>query len=212
MQVAVLYMGLGQVRDLRGSSSAGIVAERARGPYADLRDLLSRVDLQPKEVDHLIRCGALDGLGESRAALLAEAEMLGRKGGASQLAFDFARPRPAAETAARRLAWEQELLGWPVSVHPLALVSDRLPDRLPLRHLPQHAGKNVTVAGARLPGWTGGQGFFLGDGDGFVIVKAGRESKAPPPWRPLLARGRWVSDAWGGAWFQAEAVEPFDTH
>ncbi len=205
----ILTMGLGQVRDLRRTAITAIVSEREQRPYAGLQDLLRRVDLQPKEIDHLIRCGALDGLGDSRAALLAEAEMLGRKGGVAQLAFDFARPTPAAETPAQRLAWEQELLGWPVSVHPLELIADRLPDHLPLRDLPQQAGRTVTTAGVRLPGWTGGQGFFLGDGDAFVIVKAGREDKAPPAWRPLLVRGRWTADAWGGAWLQAEAIKEF---
>ena len=210
---AVLYMGLGQVRDLRRTAITAIVSERARRPYAGLQDLLKRVDLQPKEIDHLIRCGALDGLGDSRAALLAEAGLLGRKGSgagaAAQLAFDFARPRVAPEPSAQRLAWEKELLGWPVSVHPLELVADRLPDHLPLRDLPHQPGRSVTTAGVRLSGWTGGQGFFLGDGDAFVIVKAGREDKAPPAWRPLLVRGRWTADAWGGAWFQAEAIKEF---
>ncbi len=207
----ILYMGLGQVRDLRRTAITAIVSEREQRPYAGLQDLLARVDLQPKEIDHLIRCGALDGLGDSRAALLAEAELLGRKGGgagaAVQLAFDFARPAPASETSAQRLAWEQELLGWPVSVHPLELVADRLPDHLMLRDLPQQPGRMVTTAGVRLPGWTGGQGFFCGDGDTFVIVKAGRDDKAPPAWRPLLVRGRWTPDAWGGAWLQAETIK-----
>ncbi len=133
--LGALYMGLGQVRDLRDSAAEAIAAERTRaggrGPYADLRDLLARVDLQPKELDHLIRCGALDGLGEagSRSELLAEAELLRRRGGIEQLAFDFARPQPPAETMARRWEWEQELLGLPVSAlgDPLALVRDRAP-------------------------------------------------------------------------------------
>lgn len=206
---AVLYMGLGQVRDLRRSSIEAITAERAQGPFVGLRDLLGRVDLGIKEADHLVRCGGLDGLGESRAALLAEAELLRRKGGAAQLAFGFANPHVTAESPAQRLVWEQELLGWPVSVHPLTLVASRLPDHLPLRRLPEAARQLVTVAGIRLPGWTGGQGFFLGDGNTFVIVKAGRESKAPSPWRPLLIRGRWTGDAWGGWWLQAEQIASF---
>lgn len=206
---AILYMGLGQVRDLRRSAVDAIVAGRERGPYACLRDLLTRVELQPKELDHLIRCGALDGLGESRAALLAEAELLGRKGGAAQLAFDFARPRPAPETPAQRLAWEQELLGWPVSVNPLALVADRLPaEHVPLDRLAERPGQIILATGHRLPGWTGGPGFFLGDGATFVIVRTGRGEKAPPPWRPLLVRGRWMTDEWGGGWFQAAQITP----
>ena len=56
----VLWMGLGQVRDLRAASIAAICAERAAAPFAGVGDLLARVPLTPKEIDHLIRCGALD--------------------------------------------------------------------------------------------------------------------------------------------------------
>lgn len=209
-QSAILFMGLGQVRDLRRSTIAAIIEERAGGAFVDLRDLLTRVELQPKEIDHLIRCGALDGLGANRAALLAEAALLGRRGGAAQLAFDFAQPEVTSETPAERLAWEQELLGWPVSVNPLALAADRLPaERVPLGRLAERPGAAGLAAGCRLPGWTGGPGFFLGDGATFVIVRTGRGEKAPPPWRPLLVRGRWAADAWGGGWLQAEQIRPF---
>ena len=69
-----LWMGLGAVRDLRHAAIHAIIAERGRRPFAGLRDLLGRVELQTKEATHLIQCGALDGLAASRAELLAEAE------------------------------------------------------------------------------------------------------------------------------------------
>ncbi len=206
-QSAILFMGLGQVRDLRRSTVAAILDARETGPFEDLRDLVRRVGPQPKELDHLIRCGALDGLGASRAALLAEAAQLKHKRDALQLAFDFSRPTVAAETAAQRLAWEQELLGWPVSVHPLTVTAGRLPEHLSLRRLAEHPGKTVITVGVRLPGWTGGPGFFLGDGDTFVVVKTARDMKAPPPWQPLVLTGRWQTDLWGGGWYQADTVE-----
>jgi len=204
---AVLFMGLGQVRDLRQSAAQAIIAERTTRPIADLRDLVRRVELRAKEVRGLIQCGALDGLGESRAAMLAEADEIrhaGRGRGSSlaagQMAFPFARPQAPPETPAQRLAWEQQLLGLPVSVHPLDLVADTLPDHLPLRDLPDCAGRPVTVVGVRLPGWTGGPGFFLSDADTFVIVRGDREMKAPPPWRPVVLTGRWLGDGY----FRAE--------
>jgi DNA polymerase-3 subunit alpha len=203
----LLWMGLGQVRDLRRASIGAIVAQRHSRPFADLRDLLRRVPLLRKEMTHLIQCGALDGLGESRAALLAEAGGIQQAGSALQMAFDFARPEAAPEQAAQRLAWERHVLGQPVSVHPLDLVRERLPDPLPLRRLPAQTGRRVRVAGVRLPGWTGGQGFFLGDGETFVLAKGGPTGKAPPPWRPLLVRGLWLGDEWGSAWLQVEEIE-----
>ena len=158
-------------------------------------------------MEHLIRCGALDGLGE-RASLLAEAELMRRRGGVSQLAFDFAQPTAPPETLSQRWAWEQELLGLPVSSlrDPLALARDALPPYTPLREAVTAPGRSVVVAGVRLPGWTGGPSFLLIDGERFVPVNIGRGSKNPPAWRPLVVRGRWVVDEWGGGWVQAAQV------
>jgi hypothetical protein len=65
------------------------------------------------------------------------------------------------------------------------------------------------VAGFRLPGWTGGRGFYFADGDTFVIAQmAGdRERSAVATWQPVRLRGRWRQDEWGGGWWQVEAVE-----
>ncbi len=203
----ILWMGLGQVRDLRRASVGTIIRERRRQIFTDLRDLVERVSLQPKEVTHLVQCGALDGLGESRAATLVEAEGIRQAGSALQMSFAFARPEVAPELPAQRLAWEHHLLGQPVSVHPLAVVWDRLPEHLPLRSLPSAVGQWVTVAGVRLPGWTGSQGFLLGDGEAFVMVKGDPSWPAPAPWHPLLLRGRWLGDEWDTYWLQADEME-----
>jgi hypothetical protein len=203
-------MGLGQVGYLRDSAAGAIALERARGPYPEMRDLLSRVDLQPKELDHLVRCGALDGLGgsTSRNELLAEAELLRRRGGIQQLAFDFARPQPPAEPLAQRWDWEQELLGLPVAAlgDPLALIRDSLPSHASLAQVVTTRSKPLVTAGVRLPGWTGGPGFFLGDGERFVFVHVPKGVRSPAPWKPLLVKGRWMVDEWGVAWLQAIQV------
>jgi DNA polymerase-3 subunit alpha len=199
-----LWMGLGQVRDLRRASVRAIVAEREGRSFSGVRDLIQRVPLQAKEVQHLIQCGALDGLGENRAALLVEAEEIRRAGSARQMAFSFARPIVPAETQAQRMAWEQQVLGQPVSVHPLELVTTRLPKHVPLGSLPERPLARVTIAGVRLPGWTGGRGFFLGDGDTFIEVQG--KDFHPPPWQPLILRGRWRNDEWGTFWFRADEI------
>jgi hypothetical protein len=212
--LGALYMGLGQVRDLRNNAAAAIAAERVNGLYSDLRDLLSRVDLQPKEVEHLIKCGALDGLGAatSRNALLAEFDLLRRRGGTAQLAFDFARPEARDEGPALRWAWEQELLGLPVSAlgDPLALVRPTLPPYVPLRGVVTTRNKPVLTAGVRLPGWTGGPGFFLSDGERFVFVHAPKGLRSMAHWKPILVSGRWTVDEFGVAWLQATQIRPVE--
>ncbi len=208
-----LWMGLGQVRDLRRKSVEAIIRERGKRVFADLADLVSRVELQEKEIHHLIRCGAVDDLGDSRAQMLAEADQLARAGSSRQLMFAFAELAPAAsETAAERLQWETELLGMPVSVHPRDLISTN-ETYIALRQLPQHRNQAVKLLGTRLPGWTGGKGFYFDDGDSFEMVipdprlnLGERERKS---WQPLQLHGRWREDEWGGGWFQAEAIKVF---
>jgi DNA polymerase III subunit alpha len=210
---AILWLGLGQVRHLRRRAVREIAAEQARGPLTGLRDLLRRVSLQSREITHLIQYGALDGLGENRAALLAEAAEVERAGSARQLSlFEEGvggRMAVARETFAQRLAWERHLLGYPVSAldDPLGAVAERLPARVPLRDLAETAGLPATVAGVRLPGWTGGEGFHLWDGETWVMAKVpGKRSRRPTAWEPLLLEGRWVGDAWGTQWLQVTEI------
>lgn len=205
-KLPVLWMGLGQVRDLRGATIAALLAERAHRPFADLGDLLRRVSLQGKEVAHLIRCGALDGLESSRAALLAELARIER-GGLGQLGFAFLGEATTADTPAERLSWEEQVLGLPVSVHPLAAVlrpagacsvSAALADK-------EEWGQPLRVAGVRLPGWTGGHGFFLGDELNYLLALSPAGQRAPAAWQPIEVTGRCRLDDWGGIALHVEA-------
>jgi DNA polymerase-3 subunit alpha len=213
---AVLWMGLGQVRDLRSSTISALLAARGQGPFVDLLDLLQRVGLQSKEAVHLIRCGALDGLGTSRAGLLAELARYERDG-LTQMGFAFlAEETPAetvAETVAERLAWEEQLLGLPVSVHPLAAPVRQYRGLAVSAFLAQVAAggaksksQTVRVAGARLPGWTGGAGFFLSDERSYLVAVGPRGQRPPPAWQAVEVLGRWQVDEWGGAVLQFETL------
>jgi len=207
----VLWMGLGAVRDLRRASVAAIIAGRAAGPYRDAADLLARVPLSSKEAANLARCGALDGLGPSRSAMLETAGVAGRAGSAHQLSFDFLNVSTVqSETAADRLTWEMEILGRPVGVHPLELVRRRKGD-VEVRQLPETRGRRVTALVVRVPGWPGGAGFFMGDGDDFAIAKPDGALSAQrlrwPSWRPMRLSGRWRTDEWGGGWFEVAEYE-----
>ncbi len=203
----VLWLGLGEVRDVRRQTVAAIVAERGKRPFASLRDLTARVSLQEKELLHLIRAGALDGLGESRVAMLAEATEVMRAGSAFQMAFGFAvETAVSAETAAQRLAWEKMLLGLPVSVNPLELSVSPLPERVSLRQLSQTNGRTVQIVAFRLPGWTGLGGVFISDGDEYVIADGNLPGREFPFWQPFVARGRWRVDEWGSGLFEVQVM------
>ncbi len=129
------------------------------------------------------------------------------------MTFDFASAEVPPETLRQRWDWEGELLGLPVSAFadPLALVRERLPVHTPLAALADSRGRPTAAAGVRLPGWTGGPGFFMSDGETFVIVKTDKTAKHPPPWQPLLVQGRWVGDGWGSFWLHADQINPVQT-
>ncbi len=206
---AALWMGLGQVRDLRQAAVRAIVQARREAPFSGVRDLLGRAPLHDKEAQHLVQCGALDGLGASRAALLAELKDVQRAGSVQQMIFEFPVDAIAAESPAQRLAWEQRVLGWPVSVTPLEAVA--VPsDTATLAAARAQVGRPATVAGYRLPGWTGGRGFFLADGQTFAVAVEREGLAKPAAWQPVLARGRWQRDRWGAEWLQVEEISPLE--
>lgn len=197
-----LWLGLGAVRDVRRATMAALVAQR---PFADLRDLLARVSLHDKELRHLIQGGALDGLGASRAALLAEAERLQRATSVQQLAFDFGRATVSAESPTQRLAWELAVLDMAVSRW-----NETPPDPAAgtgLARLLQQPRTLTTVQAVRLPGWTGDDGFFLSDGPDLLpahLTPSNNQGR-PPAWEALWLRGQWRPDAWGGGSFVVQA-------
>ncbi len=127
------------------------------------------------------------------------------------MSFDFLNISVVqTETAADRLSWEMELLGRPLSVHPLDLARRRRTD-VAIRRLPESRGKKATVCAVRVPGWPGGAGFFMGDGDDFAIARPDKTPAAGrvrwPLWWPMRLTGRWKTDEWGGGWFEIEAYE-----
>ncbi|MEX1020255.1 MAG: DNA polymerase III subunit alpha [Litorilinea sp.] len=248
-RVPTLWMGLEQVRSLRRRAVAAILAGRRQRPFAGLADLLARVPLQHKEIRYLIQCGALDGLGDSRAALLAQSEALPlprvqaatQAAVGPQLAFDFGDESPAtptvvaattppeshpefspetpSETAAQRLAWEMHVLGFPVSVHPLQAVAKAgggAPGRFAEGRFAEESlaaaaaqpGIRCRVALYRLPGWTGGAGWFVSDGAHYAIAIAPKQLPPLKSWKPAQAEGRWRHDEWGMGWLQIEAIHP----
>ena len=89
---------------------------------------------------------------------------------------------------------------------PLKSVAHHLPDHVPLRRVRETDGRSITVVGIRLPGWTGGVGFYLWDGEVCVVVRTRDSRKLPAPWQPLILRGHCVSDEWGTHWLQIQEV------
>jgi error-prone DNA polymerase len=84
-------LGLHLVKGIGDEHAARLDAELARGPYADLADVVERTGLAEEVVERLIRAGALDSLGRPRRELLWQ---LREVAGASKGRVD-GRTRPA---------------------------------------------------------------------------------------------------------------------
>ncbi len=138
----MIRFGLNAIKNVGSNIVQAITEERKRnGPFASISEFIERVqnkDLNKKSLESLIKCGAMDKLGE-RGQLLSNIEGLliyareiqkpktngqaslfsspGEKGAKAALPPLKLQPAPAA-TRQDRLSWEKELLGLYVSEHP----------------------------------------------------------------------------------------------
>jgi len=126
--------GLSSIKNFGEGVAHAILDEReANGPYISLSDFLSRVgskNLNRKSLESLIRCGALDSLGERGQLLLnieallafhrdttAEAPQNSLFGSLAAPTLGLLEAEPVS--LKDKLDWEKELLGMYVSGHPL---------------------------------------------------------------------------------------------
>lgn len=150
----VLYMGLGQVKHLSHATLTRIVAQR---PFSGGEDFLRRVDPGRKELDNLIRSGCLRQFGPIPAMLrLAERKppRAAQAGFFDQPGFHEQEPNLQTGedwTAEAKCAAQIEILGAPVTVHPLELVAEKIPPRCtPSSEIAGMIGNRVTIAGVRM--------------------------------------------------------------
>jgi len=146
---ATLFMGLNQVRELTRRTQERLLRQR---PFHSLSDFLARADPRPVEAENLIRVGALEGFGSIPMLL---AQLKGAQPRNGQLSL-FATEIPEVQdwSVAARIAAEQEILGVPVSLHPLELAAEKIAAAGAISTLEAAGRVNqpVRVAGVRL-GW-----------------------------------------------------------
>ena len=139
--------GLGAIKGAGEAALEGVIEERSRnGPYRDLFDFTRRTDqkrVNRRVVEALIRAGALDGLGPSRASMmltltdaLQAAEQLTRNRSTGQndmfggaLTGDGVESRFESGTEwpeEERLAGEKETLGLYLTGHPITRFESEL--------------------------------------------------------------------------------------
>ena len=140
-----LRYGLAAIKNCgEGAMAAAIHEREAHGKFASLEDFSTRLDskvVNKRILENLVKAGALDWTGETRAGMFARLEQVVASASSSQRdkasgqvslfdAMTFAAPAPAAKTQSNipavaewskdeRLAHEKELLGFYVTGHPL---------------------------------------------------------------------------------------------
>jgi error-prone DNA polymerase len=149
-----------QIKGLTQATLERLLAARQRGAFTSLRDFFARVGPAPEEMELLIRAGALDEFGLSRTRLFWEAQLLRRAYGGTEGSGGqgWLLPPPGAErlgeapleepTRRQRLEWEAELLGFPVTGHPLELFEDVAWETYcPVARLGEFVGQQVITCG-----------------------------------------------------------------
>ena len=140
-----IRFGLSAVKNVGDSCVDSIIAAREEGgSFADVFDFCERVDFKTynkRTLESLIKCGAFDNVGPSRAAMLAvhakavERSTKGLKGACEEQvsmfeASEITPPKPefpdVEEDKRESLEWEKETLGLYVSDHPLRPVLHKL--------------------------------------------------------------------------------------
>jgi DNA polymerase-3 subunit alpha len=139
-----IHFGLAAIKNVGAIAIDSIVKARETGAFASLADFCGRVDLRlvnRRVVESLIKAGAFDSLGETRAGLLSGLDQAMEAGQRSQRDRDegqaslfesLSPPRPEGSAPAPRvdshvpewpreelLGYEKEVLGFYLSGHPL---------------------------------------------------------------------------------------------
>jgi DNA-directed DNA polymerase III PolC len=163
----VLFMGLGQIRNMTGRTIGRILRDQ---PFTSLEDFLTRVDPRIQEAGDLARVGAFEGFGTILAILrrlqsggwqsgqpsLFEYPKGGDKYSREEMAWENFGEVPSGEdwTLEQKVAAQQELLGISLDAHPLELVAGKIfaAGAIPTVDAAGRVGQRVTVAGIRQSG------------------------------------------------------------
>lgn len=135
-----IYMGLTSLKYVGTGVQEAIKERTKNGEFKDLQDLLERVSLNKREVESLIKSGALDCFGHKRSQMLSSLDVIikgakvareSREAGQMSLfdfadketkkAFRFQFPNIAEYNPMEKFSMEKEVSGFYLSGHPLEL-------------------------------------------------------------------------------------------
>lgn len=150
VQGTEIRLPLDQVHGLSQATLDRILEHR---PFRDPADFYRRARPSRPEWLALLKAGALDAFAEPRGSLFWRLQRLETYGAPGRRLLEPESPPPFEPTAENRARWEAEVLGFPVTLHPLALWGAHLDWKQYLSAAEltsrQHGfyGKTVRVAG-----------------------------------------------------------------
>ncbi|WP_217615402.1 PHP domain-containing protein [Cellulomonas sp. GbtcB1] len=199
-------VGLASVRNVGEKVAERVVAERdAHGPFADLRDLVRRVELSTAQLEALATGGALESLGVTRREALWAAGALAQEGPDTLpgVSVGVQAPTLPGMSPVELAVADVWATGVTVDSYPTQYVRDGLDSQGVLRveqAFRHEAGRRVAVAGVvthrQRPGTAGGVTFLsLEDETGLlnIVCSTGlwqRFRKVARTSRALVVRGR----------------------
>ena len=139
-----LYMGLNQVRDLTQRTISTILQKK---PFTSLEDFLIRVDPQRKEAQHLLMCGALEGLISIPQGLT----RIEHKRPSGQMQLFNATGDVDDWSPEQKFEAQRRILGVSLDSTPLELMADRIHSvgAITTLEAESRVGETVVVAGMR---------------------------------------------------------------
>lgn len=211
-----LYMGLDQVYGLTHQTQERIFRRR---PFRNLNEFLSQVDPRKTELENLVRCGALEGMGTIPGLLKGIAEGAWRKDQHALFSWQAGTdPEWSKEEKARA---QEQILGVSVNIHPLDLFAGPIAaaNAISALEIEKRVGDSVVAAGTRMSSrrvrtTKGEQMYFLTleDLEGmfevvFFPAVYQQFKGALKGVGPFLIRGQveWDADL-GQAWIRADKV------
>ncbi len=144
-----IRFGLSTIKNLGQNISEALIKERlTNGVYKNLEDFIHRInhkDLNKKSLESLIKCGALDDLGERNELLFNLDELLQyhkkqvKENKEQNNLFNlfnndnnvstFKLKKCASASKAEKLSWEKELTGYYISGSPLDIYAEKILNR-----------------------------------------------------------------------------------
>ena len=149
-QEDAIQVGLEPVYELTERTRERILQEQRRAPFRDFYDFLQRVQPRQKEVENLIKCGALRSLHPSEPELLLRTRVF----------FKHRKNKSLCESLTQnvhlppynkyqRILYEMEILGFAVTDHPLTLFSEEIDwsEVTPSFELERRKGETIQFVG-----------------------------------------------------------------